>query len=152
MRFLCDQMLIGLGKWLRAAGYDTLLIDTNAHDRDILKMAMDEQRILLTRDRHFLHMQPAYGKIIFLNENSEEDCIKELNRQLSVNWLYAPFTRCLICNTLFVEADEKQKEQVPADVKLRTTRFWYCPHCQKVYWEGSHTKRMREQLEAWGKV
>lgn len=152
MRFLCDHMLLGLGKWLRAAGYDTFLIENSMPDEDVLKIAIDEERILLTRDHHFLHTQPSYDKIIVLNGNSETDSIKELNRRLSVNWLLAPFSRCLICNTQFVEASEQQKEQAPADVKLRKTRFVYCPHCQKVFWEGTHTQHMQEQLEAWSQA
>jgi uncharacterized protein len=27
LRFLCDEMLRGLGRWLRAAGYDTVIAD-----------------------------------------------------------------------------------------------------------------------------
>lgn len=51
LRFLCDEMLAGLGRWLRIAGYDTAIASGGRRDRDLVKQAHAEQRILLTRDR-----------------------------------------------------------------------------------------------------
>lgn len=50
-RFLCDEMLLGLAKWLRAAGYDTTVAKAGLTDRELLQEAVTEDRILLTRDR-----------------------------------------------------------------------------------------------------
>lgn len=35
MKFLCDHMLSRLGKWLRAAGYDTEIIVSSISDHEI---------------------------------------------------------------------------------------------------------------------
>lgn len=153
MKFLCDQMLAGLGRWLRAAGYDTEIVETPIEDGKILESALREKRLLLTRDQHFTEMQAAEKTVIFLTGNSVEECILELNRLLKVDWLLDPFSRCLQCNSLLVEPDAQSiRTQVPADVLSFSDRFWYCPQCQKVFWKGSHTDRMLEQLEAWQKL
>ena len=48
---LCDRMLIRLGRWLRAAGYDTEIAADAIADRLLLDHAIREGRLLLTRDR-----------------------------------------------------------------------------------------------------
>ena len=45
LRFLCDEMLAGLGRWLRIAGYDTAIASGGRRDRDLVKQAHAEQRI-----------------------------------------------------------------------------------------------------------
>lgn len=150
MKFICDQMLAGLGKWLRVAGYDTLIVDESIEDKEILSCALRENRLLLTRDRHFQEMQAPPKTVIFFKSNSLIECIRELNHELKINWLYAPFSRCLICNSALIEPSKEDiLEQVPADIRARSEQFWFCPQCQKVYWEGSHTQKMQKQLQDW---
>ena len=52
MRFLCDAMLGGLAKWLRAAGYDAYYAreGTDVSDRTLTAKALEEGRVLLTSD------------------------------------------------------------------------------------------------------
>ena len=50
-RLLCDEMWQGLGRWLRAAGYDTLIIDEGRSDQTLVDLAQRIKRVLLTRDR-----------------------------------------------------------------------------------------------------
>lgn len=150
MKFLCDQMLASLGKWLRAAGYDTEIITDQTTDRIILDMALKENRLLLTRDRHFLTLKPENSNVIFLKGNSIKTCITELNEKLTINWLLHPFSRCLVCNSLLSEPNEELiNKLVPADVRMTSNAFRYCTQCKKIYWEGSHTQRMFKQLQKW---
>ena len=136
-----------------SAGYDTEIAETQMEDSKILDRAMREKRFLLTRDRHFQEMATDGKTIIFLNQNTLEECVQELKRQLKIDWLHAPFSRCLECNATLAEPKpETVLEQVPDSIRSATDRFWYCPHCEKVYWQGSHTERMREQLKAWNEL
>ena len=149
-KFLCDQMLLGLGRWLRVAGYDTSIIEESIDDSEILEKALREKRLLLTRDRHFLTMLSGKDTVIHLNGNSLDECIKELNDKLEINWLYHPFSRCLKCNSPLREINDPEiLQQVPEKIRLGTTKFWFCRACRKVYWEGSHTERMHQQLKVW---
>ena len=52
MKFLCDRMLGTLAKWLRIIGFDTSFADANIEDEKLLRLAKDEERILITRDKN----------------------------------------------------------------------------------------------------
>lgn len=149
MRFLCDQMLNRLGRWLRAAGYDTEIIEKPCLDSIILNKAIAENRLLITRDRHFLEFEHASHHVIHLKSNLLSDCIKELSTKVNINWLHSPFSRCLICNHLLSDTVPQQYlSQVPPSVAERNPPLRLCPSCNKVYWEGSHTKRMLRSLQS----
>lgn len=153
MKFICDQMLVHIGKWLRAAGYDTALAEESQSDREILAVALKENRLLLTRDRHFLEMEEGADLVIFLVGNEIEECIQELNRKINIDWTYKPFSRCLICNTVLEQpGPEVNKDELPADVISEAKELWFCPTCKKLYWEGSHTHHMLSQLKQWQTV
>jgi len=147
MEFLCDEMLKGLGRWLRAAGYDVVVEPDGTSDKVLLERARDEGRILLTRDRRFAEQLPNSDKVVLLDCYQEDDCIGELSEKLQVNWLYKPFSRCLVCNTPLIEATSEQWDQVPDFSRQRATRVLYCPSCEQLFWDGSHVKRMKERLK-----
>lgn len=150
MKFLCDQMLIRLGRWLRAAGYDTGIVEQNKKDKEILNLALQEERLLITRDRHFLEMKESKGKVIWLSSNHLEDCVKELTSKVPINWLLAPFSRCMVCNH-YLEAAPSDA-QAPPNIKEGGYQLWLCTKCGKIYWQGSHTKRMLDSLVKWEKI
>lgn len=133
MKFICDEMLAHLGKWLRAAGYDTIIV-SGLKDEEISILAHKENRYLLTRDHDFLDKD----HVIYLADSDIEAWVKELNRRFQLNWLFKPFSRCLECNTVLIPAED--------------TNFLYCPHCKKTYWEGSHTKDMHSKLQEYNSL
>ncbi len=145
MKLLCDEMLQGLAKWLRAAGYDTLVADAETPDRNIVKQAKLEHRTLITRDRSLLQIRHASKVALLLQSNQLEDCVHELNQKLNINWQIAPFTRCTVCNTPLIAADDKALQKVPSDIPRNNT-ILYCSHCDKVYWEGSHVMKINKKL------
>lgn len=147
MKFLCDHMCFQVGKWLRAAGYDTLTAHSLMKDREIYQLAVKEKRILLTRDKDFKQIDPANKVVVYLKDFSLESNVKQLRKELGVNWQYKPFSRCLICNTPLNNIEDPGA--VPEYVKNHFNSFWTCPTCVKVFWLGSHTKNMLEQLKKW---
>lgn len=144
MKFLCDEMLARLGRWLRAAGYDTEIAKQGQSDSEIIERAKLEKRLLLTRDTHFLEMTKE--DLIWLQGNLLEECIAELMLKLPINWLFKPFSRCLVCNRELVRAPPSSLTHVPERICQEKPMFWHCDVCQKIYWDGSHTKRMLQQL------
>ncbi|BAZ93579.1 uncharacterized protein FOKN1_1180 [Thiohalobacter thiocyanaticus] len=145
MKLLCDAMLKGLARWLRAAGYDTELPRPDESDRDIIERARHEGRWLVTRDRKLLEFRHADETVRHLQANSLDDCVVELSARLSIDWQYRPFSRCLLCNRPLEPVPEARREAVPVDV--RDQALWQCPACGRLYWEGSHVRRMRHRLE-----
>ena len=148
MKFLCDEMLKGLGRWLRAAGYDTLLMDDGEADSVLLQRARNEGRLFLTRDRQLLEHKGADDTVVLLACNGLEDCAAELSRRLAIDWQYRPFSRCMVCNSLLEMASQQQRTQIPADAQ-EDDLVLYCPRCEQLYWEGSHVTRMRARLQCW---
>lgn len=145
-------MFTRLGRWLRAAGYDTLIIDYPFSDRNIAALALKERRFLVTRDRHFFDYPEVSDRLIWLKANSVEDCVKELSTQLPLNWTLAPFSRCLLCNQQLVSTTSKGLALAPKEIRKRFHTFWLCCHCGKIYWQGSHTKKMLEALRSWNQI
>lgn len=146
LTFLCDEMLAGLGRWLRVAGYDTEIATGGRSDRDLLAQACAEGRWLLTRDRGLLQHRGAPGIVIVLESNGLTQWARELGRRLDVNWLHRPFSRCTVCNTVLIAAESRHRAHAPPHVKPEAP-LHHCPRCRRLYWQGGHVRRMRRQLE-----
>ena len=131
MKFVCDQMCAELGRWLRAAGYDTAIVKTPLKDEEIFERAVAEERLILTRDKYFLDLDTSKRHVFFLQNESLEEWVTQLKHKLGLNWLYKPFSRCLECNCALEKIDSpSNKEQwmlsnLPAHLLVR---FAYRPH------------------------
>mgnify|MGYP001115281489 CR=1 FL=1 len=148
-KFLCDEMLQRLGSWLRAAGYDTVIAKDAVDDYLILRQAIEEGRLLITRDRELALHRRAKGTVILLEADGLEACAAALSEQVPVDWLRAPFTRCMNCNTPLIDATPQQIRSLPLKNKEHIDAAFYCPECKQVFWDGSHVKRMRKHLTDW---
>ena len=145
LRFLCDRMLAGLGKWLRAAGYDTVVADHGAGDTHLLERARREGRILLTCDRHIEKERPPLRQtVVVLASNRIDEAGAELTRRLGLDWQYNCFSRCLCDNTALRPATPEEAQDVPEGCDASAVMV--CPLCRRLYWRGSHTARMKRRL------
>ena len=148
-RFLCDVMLARLARYLRAAGLDTTLAIESATDAETLREAIDEDRWLLTADRKITEHKAAKGRVIQLPFGSLDLQAAVLSGQFDIDWLSHAFTRCLIDNTPLLGADDAALQRVPLDARMADKPVRICPVCARVYWRGSHYKRMRRKLAEW---
>jgi uncharacterized protein len=147
-RFLADAMLGRLARWLRAIGQDTAY-EPAAADGDLVRRAWQERRVLLTRDRQLPREWTVPA--IYLPESEEPaQQLAEVVERFDLDWRSGTFTRCLVCNTPFVPAPEDLIEaRVPGRARRHSTRFAFCPACDQMFWEGSHTERMRRRMQDW---
>jgi len=152
MKFLCDVMLSRLGRWLRAAGYDTVIAEAGQADRDLLKSALREGRLFISLDRKLLQHRDAESRVIILNSNKIGESIKEVTELLGIDWLHRPFSRCLLCNALLVAAGPGERQHLPEDVRENSSTVYYCASCNQSFWQGSHVTRMRNKLAAWNRL
>lgn len=138
-KFLVDSMLQRLGRWLRAAGYDTVFVQDNQSDYDILRRALNEGRLLLSKNDDLLQYRRAEGTVILLEGDSLEDDAEELNARVTISWQYNPLSRCTSCNHPLTQRDNDASHDAA----------YFCPSCNQVVWEGDYTDRLRSRLHDW---
>jgi hypothetical protein len=134
-RFLADVMLERLARWLRVLGADVESAPGGAADRDLVRRAAAEDRVLLTRDRRLA--ADHAGRIVVVRSAAPLEQLAEVVARCDVA-AGELFTRCLLCNAPL--------EPAPDVDGVGTTPARRCPRCGRVYWEGSHTRRMRSAL------
>src|SRR5512135_44153 len=148
-RFLCDEMLGSLCRYLRAAGYDTAFASNGASDAELLRRCHAERRLFLTQDRLVREHKAAHGVALILPHAPLDQLAALLNEYYQLDWLGHAFTRCLVDNTPLEEADNAAASRTPLDARKPGEPLRHCPLCGRVYWRGSHYKRMRARLVAW---
>ncbi len=150
MKFICDDNLGRLARWLRTLGYDTAF-DRNITDERLIAVSLAEDRTIVTRDRR-LAQQVLARNIVLLRENNPLRQVQEL---LTLTGLRGDparlFSRCVVCNTE-VEPIDKEKfvEVIPPYVWRTHERFHRCRSCGRIFWDGTHTRRLRELLDSIG--
>jgi len=149
MKLLCDEMLMRLGRWLRAAGYDTAIAHAGNEDRKIVAQAVREERLLITCDRRMAEHKRIASCLILLESQGLHAQAREVTGLLHIDWMYRPFSRCLVCNTLLERGNDRHLSMVPPESREVIDTVYTCPGCGKTYWHGSHVVRMRRKLAAW---
>ena len=146
-------MLGRLARWLRVLGYDTSC-DPALDDAMLVRLAQQEGRILLTRDRHLLReLRPLEA-----HEVRQDDPLLQLHELVNALALPRPqalFTRCLLCNAaLQLLSRAEALPLLPEGVRDLPGPVRQCPACERLYWDGSHVRRMRAALDrvlpGWG--
>ena len=148
-RFLCDEMLGQLCRYLRAAGYDTLLANDGQPDRILLQQCHDEGRFFLTQDQLIREHKAARNIALILPQGNTDELAAILGTHFHLDWLGRAFTRCLVDNTPLLAADAVSAARVPPDALRPNEPLTVCPLCERVYWQGSHFKRMHARLARW---
>lgn len=148
-RLCCDRMLAGLARWLRAAGYDTMLVAAEQTDRAIAAKCREERRVLVTRDRHLAAHAGSGIDILLLGAVGTDAQAIELADALGIDWTRAPFTRCMLDNSPLEDANATDRARVPPSAAGLPGPFRRCPACGRVYWPGSHARRIAARLARW---
>ena len=148
--FLCDEMLGHLCRYLRAAGYDTLLAANGVSDAKLLRQCHAEDRYFLTQDTLVSEHKAASNIALILPHAPLDQLAARVGRHFKLDWTAHAFSRCLVDNALLVAADDAAAARVPQDARqLPGEPLCKCPLCGRVYWRGSHYKRMQSRLAAW---
>ncbi|VXB05858.1 Mut7-C RNAse domain-containing protein [Massilia sp. 9I] len=140
-RFVADAHLGGLARLLRMAGYDTLY-DNGYHDDEIERIAREEARVLLSRDRELLKRRSVeHGCYLHALDPAQQ--LRELFARLRLGGAMRPFSLCLHCNLPLRQVEKAEVlDRLPPRVAETHTEFTTCDHCGRVYWKGSHHARM----------
>ena len=150
MKLLCDEMLAGLARWLRAAGHDAVMGPAGARDRDLLAQAEAEGRTFLTGDRSVTQIKTAAP--VWILPAAGLDAQAAALRARGLDWRFAPFTRCVMDNTPLEPAAPADLHRMPEQSRTLPGPRRACPACRRVYWPGGHVRRMEARLAAWAEA
>jgi uncharacterized protein with PIN domain len=145
-RFLLDVHLGRLAGYLRMLGFDAAY-DSHLDDPELVRIAVAQRRILLTRDRGLLkHSAVTHG--YWVRETESRLQTAEIVRRFDLDRSLDPFTRCMACNQPLRPASKMEvRERIPEPVAAAHDEFRECPGCGRVYWQGSHYRRMLHWIE-----
>jgi hypothetical protein len=136
-------MLGRLARWLRILGYDAEWAGGRSDD-ELLHIAAQEQRLLLTRDTRLLARRPVNrGQVSawFVRHDLLDDQLRQLRNEMGLRVAGPP--RCLVCNVELVPiARALAATRVPAYVYATERSFKECPRCRRVMWPGTHWQAM----------
>ena len=146
-RFLADAHLGALARRLRLLGFDTLLAGDQP-DRALAARAAADDRILLSRDRALLqHRLVRHGRFVRATRLAGQ--LDEVVRHYGLRGCMHPFTRCLECNAPLASASaDEVAAALPPRVAAQQRAFTRCTGCGRVFWPGTHWRRLRAVVDA----
>ena len=150
MKFIVDNNVGKLTKWLRIMGYDTLFFD-GSDDSRMIATALAEGRVILTRDTQIMRRRVVTNgqlKTILVKSDEPEQQMHQVIDTLNLDCQFRPFTICLECNQPLLERSKEQVEDlVPPYVFKTQSQYMECPSCHRIYWKGTHWQAMTKKLE-----
>jgi uncharacterized protein len=150
LNFIVDHNVGKLLRWLRLMGFNSLFF-TGEDDGLMVKQALAEDRIILTRDTGIMKRRLVTSgrvKAILLESEDPERQMRQLLSALDLKAQARPFTLCLEDNApLLAASKEDVKDRVPPYVFKTQTQYVECPACRRVYWRGTHYLAMLHRLE-----
>jgi len=130
-RFSCDKMLYDIVKWLRILGYDT------------------EYKRYIKRDksRIFISSNTQLKDVFLLEHDTLPNRLLKINKAFNIVQYTKPFSKCSICNEDLIIANENDIKYLNKYIRNSFTEFKKCPKCGRIYWKGSHYKKMMKFLK-----
>ena len=148
LKFIADENVCKLGKWLRILGYDVDYYSPSS-DAELAGRALKEKRIILTRDHDFLEMKTAERCLLLESTNPIEQLKQVIDAFNLTPTEDKIFSRCVKCNVP-IEQIEKTAviTKVPTYVYKTQEAFFRCPNCENIYWPGTHIENVKNKLES----
>jgi len=145
--FIADDQLGKLARWMRILGLDTLYFK-EIDDSELIRRAVEEDRILLTRDTR-IAAEPGSATCIFVESDNWIEQLKQIISQLKLKVAQDRlFSRCLLCNSPLEPIPKADvKDRVPPFVFQTQEEFVRCPSCDKIYWQGTHVSHVLDKLK-----
>lgn len=150
-RFVLDVHLGALARHVRLLGFDAIW-ERDLADDAIIDIAQDQKRIILTRDKGILKTgRVTHGYWVRATDPMEQ--LEEIIRALDLSGNIKPYTRCMECNAELEPVRRSDVvRSVPLQVFLVFRDFKRCRNCERIYWRGSHLRRLDKIVERARKV
>jgi uncharacterized protein with PIN domain len=150
LKFIVDNNVGKLAKWLRMMGYDTLFFN-GSDDSRMVATALAEGRVILTKDTQIMKRRVVTSgrlKAILIKSDKPELQMHQVIDTLKLDCQFKPFTICLECNQPLEErSKEAVTDRVPPYVFQTQSQYMECPACHRIYWRGTHWQAMTKKLK-----
>ena len=142
-KFILDSNLGRLARYLRLLGLDCLYRN-DYRDTEIARIASEQQRTVLTRDRTLLQRRIiTHG--YFVRAQQPRRQVREVLARFDLYRQVEPFSRCTRCNG---ELETVDKQVIVARLEPKTRKYYddfrRCSDCGQIFWQGSHHTRMQQ--------
>jgi uncharacterized protein len=144
----CDSSLVGLARWLRAAGHDARHCIT-ARAIDLVAEASRKHGILLTTDHRCLEFGALRdGRLPALWLPSNLRSVEQLQLVIGDLDLSRLAPRCMACGGIQAAvAKQRVSEQIPPRTARWLEEYSACQDCGRLYWRGTHWERIGRTLD-----
>lgn len=145
--FAVDANVGRLARLLRMLGLN-VFYENGLSDEALADLAHEERRILLTKDiRLLMRKKILYGHLV--KEIYADKQLFEIVKVFGLKQRLRPFSRCIMCNGVLMPVEKNAiLDRLEPLTKIFYDRFHICPHCQRIYWNGSHKARMEKLIAA----
>jgi uncharacterized protein with PIN domain len=148
-RWLADEMVGRLARYLRFVGQDTAYVQGLTHDEIVARAARESRRIV-TRCRTLADRVPG---TLLLTSTGIADQVRAVRGAVADDPFDLTFERCSLCNGQLDRWRPPDALAWPADVPRerveRGLEVYQCHDCDHRFWEGSHTRAIRLSLRGW---
>ena len=145
--FVVDAMLGNLSRKLRILGFDSKYF-SSIEDKQLIELAKKENRVIVTKDEALAKTADKISiPIVLIRGDNEISQIIEIATKIGLsNFIMdTNSARCVNCNGRLESVEKSRLEnKVPTGVYQRQDQFWICIDCQKIYWTGTHFKKLQE--------
>lgn len=149
LAFVVDENVAGLVPLLRALGIDAAY-DRTWDDQYIARLAEEEQRVVLTRDRALLKRSRVHHGRLIRTQNVDGQLLEVLNHFV-IRDAASPFTRCLRCNVLTSPVNKADiLDRLEPKTRIHYHSFRQCPACDRLFWRGSHHEKLVARFRSLG--
>ena len=150
IKFIVDNNVGKLAKWLRIMGYDALLF-SEEDDGKMVRVALAQKRVILTKDTQIMRRRLVTSgrlRAILVEDSDAKAQLQQVVDALKLDYQFRPFSICLECNQSLVERSKDEvRDLVPPHVFNAQSQYMECPLCHRIYWRGTHWQAMSRELE-----
>jgi uncharacterized protein len=140
-KFIADVQLGRLARYLRMLGFDTLY-DNKYTTKEIIKISEKDKRTILTRSI-FLLKNSRVTRGYWIRSHDPHVQVVQVIHFSDLSSMIKPFHRCSECNGLLeLVSKESIEEKLLPNTKKYFNEFRKCSSCDKIYWKGSHYKKI----------
>ncbi len=149
--FIVDAMLGKLATWLRLTGHDAFY-STKVHDDELLEIAREQNRVLLTSDAILSRRAEDAGIEYMLVRGAVDEEVAGVFLKYGIAPEADPsISRCTKCNGSLTHIRDKEKQKIRGLVPEQTynhyNEFWFCKYCSSVFFQGGQWTNIRIYMD-----